>query len=237
MSRSCKITIIYRTDHFSFNPWTALHYIFEVPHTTVIQKRSMHESSSNKCKRCIGKINSCLVTLSPSCSVLVMGPVFVCISSDILKKFNPSLKGFSRGQGTLQKGFNMAAPGAKAVYVHISFCSPTWVNHIIFSLTTYDCLCCITETFQYKHKHSSRPWGKIRLDFCKTEELLELSLQMCLTLIMSPSFIVMFCTHATQEVNFEKDWKLVTIFIGENDLCNYCIDQVSILTIQYECCI
>nr|XP_020459703.1 phospholipase B1, membrane-associated-like [Monopterus albus]XP_020459704.1 phospholipase B1, membrane-associated-like [Monopterus albus] len=37
--------------------------------------------------------------------------------------------------------------------------------------------------------------------------------------------MLMFCTHATQEVNFDKDWKLVTIFVGGNDLCHYCIDQ------------
>ncbi|XP_023203116.1 phospholipase B1, membrane-associated-like isoform X1 [Xiphophorus maculatus] len=28
-----------------------------------------------------------------------------------------------------------------------------------------------------------------------------------------------------KEVNFESDWKLVTIFIGTTDLCNYCYDQ------------
>ncbi|KAJ0061016.1 hypothetical protein NL108_004729, partial [Boleophthalmus pectinirostris] len=30
-----------------------------------------------------------------------------------------------------------------------------------------------------------------------------------------------------KEVNFEQDWKLVTIFVGDMDLCNYCFDQVS----------
>lgn len=29
-----------------------------------------------------------------------------------------------------------------------------------------------------------------------------------------------------QEVDFEKDWKLVTIFVGASDLCHYCTDQV-----------
>ncbi|XP_020484126.3 phospholipase B1, membrane-associated [Labrus bergylta] len=28
-----------------------------------------------------------------------------------------------------------------------------------------------------------------------------------------------------KDVNFEKDWKLVTILVGGNDLCSYCIDQ------------
>ena len=32
-----------------------------------------------------------------------------------------------------------------------------------------------------------------------------------------------------QAVNFEKDWKLVTLFIGGNDLCQYCNDRVSFL--------
>lgn len=50
----------------------------------------------------------------------------------------------------------------------------------------------------------------------------ELHLAICLFLIIS------FGTCAPQEVNFENDWKLVTIFIGGNDLCNYCFDQVSV---------
>lgn len=29
-------------------------------------------------------------------------------------------------------------------------------------------------------------------------------------------------------MDFNNDWKLVTIFIGMNDLCNYCIDQVGV---------
>lgn len=37
--------------------------------------------------------------------------------ADILKKFNPSVKGFSRGQTQRQKGFNMAMAGAKSSYV------------------------------------------------------------------------------------------------------------------------
>lgn len=34
-------------------------------------------------------------------------------SSDILKKFNPEIKGMSRGIGKRQTGFNMAVSGAK----------------------------------------------------------------------------------------------------------------------------
>lgn len=49
-----------------------------------------------------------------------------------------------------------------------------------------------------------------------------------MALIVSTHFMLMFCTPTTQDVNFEKDWKLVTIFVGGNDLCNYCIDQVSV---------
>lgn len=40
----------------------------------------------------------------------------------------------------------------------------------------------------------------------------------------------MFLCHTIlffQEVDFEKDWKLVTLFIGGNDLCQYCHDRVS----------
>lgn len=78
---------------------------------------------------------------------------------NILKKFNPTLKGFSRGQGSRQKAFNMAVPGAKTSEI------PAQVRALIKAMR--------------EHK----------------------------------------------EVNFEKDWKLVTIFVGVNDLCNYCLDQ------------
>ncbi|XP_015685338.1 phospholipase B1, membrane-associated-like, partial [Protobothrops mucrosquamatus] len=29
-----------------------------------------------------------------------------------------------------------------------------------------------------------------------------------------------------QKINFQEDWKLITIFIGGNDLCDYCNDSV-----------
>ncbi|KAL7388712.1 hypothetical protein ABVT39_019459 [Epinephelus coioides] len=78
---------------------------------------------------------------------------------NILKRFNPTLKGFSRGQGSRQKAFNMAVPGAKTSEI------PAQVRTLIKAMR--------------EHK----------------------------------------------EVNFEKDWKLVTVFVGVNDLCHYCLDQ------------
>ncbi|CAN9507949.1 unnamed protein product [Ophioblennius macclurei] len=78
---------------------------------------------------------------------------------NILKKFNPLLKGFSKGFGATQRGFNMAAAGAKTSQI------PDQVQALIKQMK--------------EHK----------------------------------------------EVNFETDWKLVTIFIGGNDLCHYCLDQ------------
>lgn len=30
-------------------------------------------------------------------------------------------------------------------------------------------------------------------------------------------------------VDFQKDWKVITMFIGGNDLCNYCGDRVRLL--------
>ncbi|KAM3861027.1 phospholipase B1, membrane-associated-like [Diretmus argenteus] len=78
---------------------------------------------------------------------------------NILRKFNPSLQGFSKGQGSRQKGFNMAVPGAKTSEI------PTQVRALIAAL------------------------------------------------------------RENKKVDFEKDWKLVTLFVGTNDLCNYCIDQ------------
>ncbi|XP_044233265.1 phospholipase B1, membrane-associated-like [Thunnus albacares] len=78
---------------------------------------------------------------------------------NILKKFNPSLKGFSKGLGSIQKGFNMAVSGAKTSEI------PAQVQNLIKAM------------------------------------------------------------RENKGMNFEKDWKLVTIFIGANDLCYYCLDQ------------
>lgn len=50
-----------------------------------------------------------------------------------------------------------------------------------------------------------------------------------MALVLSSSLTLMLCTLAMQDVNFENDWKLVTIFVGVNDLCDYCNDQVSVL--------
>lgn len=30
-----------------------------------------------------------------------------------------------------------------------------------------------------------------------------------------------------QRINFESDWKLITVFIGGNDLCDHCYNSVS----------
>ncbi|XP_069017624.1 phospholipase B1, membrane-associated-like [Embiotoca jacksoni] len=78
---------------------------------------------------------------------------------NILRKFNPSLKGFSKSQGIGQKGFNMAVAGAQTSEI------PEQVQTLIKTM------------------------------------------------------------RENKQVQFEKDWKLVTIFIGGNDLCNYCTDQ------------
>ncbi|XP_069370810.1 phospholipase B1, membrane-associated-like [Paralichthys olivaceus] len=79
---------------------------------------------------------------------------------NILRKFNPSLKGFSTDQGLVKKkGFNMAAPGAKTSDI------PAQVQALIKAM------------------------------------------------------------REDKKVNFENDWKLVTIFVGGNDLCHYCVDQ------------
>ncbi|KAM4713138.1 phospholipase B1, membrane-associated-like [Anableps anableps] len=78
---------------------------------------------------------------------------------NILKKFNPNLKGFSKGQGQLQKGFNMAVARAKTSEL------PAQVQALIKAM------------------------------------------------------------KGNKEVNFESDWKVVTIYIGTTDLCNYCLDK------------
>ncbi|KAK0156475.1 Phospholipase B1, membrane-associated [Merluccius polli] len=89
------------------------------------------------------------------------------ISPDILRKFNPNLEGFSKGQFARQKGFNMAVPGAKSSDI------PDQVLALIKAM------------------------------------------------------------KENKKVDFDNDWKLVTIFVGGNDLCNYCTDQDTLSAKNY----
>ncbi|XP_031165581.1 phospholipase B1, membrane-associated isoform X2 [Sander lucioperca] len=86
---------------------------------------------------------------------------------NILKKFNPNIKGVSKGQGKWQTGFNMAVSGAKISGI------PEQVRRLIDTM-----------------KNNSA-------------------------------------------VDFENDWKLVTLFIGGNDLCQYCNDRASLSPQNY----
>ncbi|XP_068195022.1 phospholipase B1, membrane-associated-like [Antennarius striatus] len=87
---------------------------------------------------------------------------------NILRKFNPKVKGMSTGQGKLgQIGFNMGVSGAKITGI------PGQVRRLIDTM-----------------KNDSN-------------------------------------------VDFENDWKLVTLFIGGNDLCQYCNDRASLSPQNY----
>uniref|UniRef100_A0A8D2ZHZ3 Phospholipase B1, membrane-associated n=1 Tax=Scophthalmus maximus TaxID=52904 RepID=A0A8D2ZHZ3_SCOMX len=86
---------------------------------------------------------------------------------NILKKFNPSLRGFSKDQLPRQKGFNMAMAGAKTSDI------PGQAQALIKAM------------------------------------------------------------REDKGVDIEKDWKLVTIFVGGNDLCHYCTDQNNLAPMNY----
>ncbi|XP_073339779.1 phospholipase B1, membrane-associated-like [Pagrus major] len=86
---------------------------------------------------------------------------------NILKKFNPNIKGMSKGQGTTNTGFNVAVSGAKISGI------PGQVQRLIDNMK----------------KDST--------------------------------------------VDFENDWKLVTLFIGGNDLCQYCNDRATLSPQNY----
>ncbi|KAM9708848.1 phospholipase B1, membrane-associated isoform 1-T1 [Menidia menidia] len=80
---------------------------------------------------------------------------------NILKKYNPHLKGMSKGLGKKQTGFNMAVSGAKA-------------------------------------------WG-----------------------IPDQTRSLIDAMKNNSTVDFQNDWKLVTLFIGGNDLCQNCNDRAT----------
>ncbi|XP_013865194.1 phospholipase B1, membrane-associated [Austrofundulus limnaeus] len=86
---------------------------------------------------------------------------------NILKKFNPDIKGASKGTGKEQTGFNVAVSGAKIAGI------PEQVRHLI--------------------------------DAIKNDST----------------------------IDFQNDWKLVTLFIGGNDLCQYCNDRASLSPQNY----
>ncbi|XP_060919443.1 phospholipase B1, membrane-associated [Labrus mixtus] len=86
---------------------------------------------------------------------------------NILKKFNPNIKGVSKGQGKRQTGFNVAVSGAKIAGI------PGQVRHLI--------------------------------DLMKKDSTMD----------------------------FQNDWKLVTLFIGGNDLCQYCNDRATLSPQNY----
>ncbi|KAI1895188.1 hypothetical protein AGOR_G00103740 [Albula goreensis] len=86
---------------------------------------------------------------------------------NILKNFNPSLRGFSLNVGTGQRGFNMAVSGAKAAAI------PGQVKNLIQAM------------------------------------------------------------RDSKDVDFENDWKLVTMFIGGNDLCQYCLNRAALSPQNY----
>ncbi|XP_037097370.1 phospholipase B1, membrane-associated isoform X1 [Syngnathus acus] len=82
--------------------------------------------------------------------------------ANILRKFNPDLKGASKGQGKKKSGFNMSVLGAKVSGI------PGQVRRLI--------------------------------EVMKNDTT----------------------------VDFANDWKLVTLFIGGNDLCQFCNDRASL---------
>ncbi|KAM8833327.1 phospholipase B1, membrane-associated [Synchiropus picturatus] len=86
---------------------------------------------------------------------------------NILKKFNPDIKGASKGTGKRRTGFNMSVSGAKVAGI------PGQVRALIDAM------------------------------------------------------------RSDAAVDFDKDWKLVTLFIGGNDLCQYCNDRASMSPQNY----
>ncbi|XP_047466154.1 phospholipase B1, membrane-associated [Mugil cephalus] len=86
---------------------------------------------------------------------------------NILRKFNPNIKGMSKGEGKSQTGFNVAVSGAKVAGI------PEQVHHLIETMKN------------------------------------------------------------DTTVDFQNDWKLVTLFIGGNDLCQYCNDRAALSPKNY----
>lgn len=50
--------------------------------------------------------------------------------------------------------------------------------------------------------------------------------QVCLTVASRSQQLDHVSVLTPQGLNFEKDWKLLTILMGMNDICDYCKDKV-----------
>lgn len=60
---------------------------------------------------------------------------------------------------------------------------------------------------------------------CEDPSLTVFSICVFLDLTLG-SGIYWFVFHSFQKINFQEDWKVITLFIGGNDLCDFCNDPV-----------
>lgn len=99
-----------------------------------------------------------------------------------------------------------------------------WLSHWKLWKIVYPSWWCVIQTSGIRNKLKIHyPWSKCSY-FITGQALQKLTPHPA---CHSPFYFI------TQKVDFDNDWKLVTIFVGTNDLCNYCIDQVGVSLITY----
>lgn len=62
---------------------------------------------------------------------------------------------------------------------------------------------------------------------CEDPSLQHSALCIFLDLTLEQGFYL-FVSYSFQDINFQEDWKIITLFIGGNDLCNVCNDPVGL---------
>ena len=62
---------------------------------------------------------------------------------------------------------------------------------------------------------------------CEDSSLQHSALCIFLDLTLGQGFYL-FVSYSFQNINFQEDWKIITLFIGGNDLCDVCDDPVGL---------
>lgn len=119
-------------------------------------------------------------------SCAVISPLF--FTSDILKKFNPNIKGMSKGQGKRQTGFNVAVSGAKISWA-LTFLWSVFQLHFHAFCAIFKAFCALT-LWKPLMSHRGIP-GQVRrlIDTMKSDSV---SLTRGTTLMHAPTS---FCDH------------------------------------------
>ena len=126
--------------------------------------------------------------------------------ADIIREYNHEVVGFSVKTGrqtSANSHFNRAVTGAIAQWVCLKH------NYIIINtLMWWTCTQGHASWSNWSCGENTKFWGISKIKMC---------------------YDCTFCVAMLQKVDFFNDWKMVTMWIGGNNLCSYCKNKVNTL--------